>query len=48
MDFTLNEYSATRTIEKLKILEAILELPAKTAPRGVVSKIDQIIQNFDY
>ena len=29
MDFTLNEYSAPRTIEKVKILGAVLELSAK-------------------
>ena len=29
MDFTLNEYSAPREIEKIKILGAVLELPAK-------------------
>jgi hypothetical protein len=28
MDVTKNEYSAPRTIEKMKILGAILELPA--------------------
>ena len=27
--FTKNEYSAPRTIEKIKILGAVLELPAK-------------------
>ena len=29
MDFTLGKYSAPRTIEKIKILGAVLELPAK-------------------
>jgi hypothetical protein len=29
MDFTENEYSAPRTIEKIKILGAVFELPAK-------------------
>jgi hypothetical protein len=29
MDFKSNEYSAPRTIEKIKILGAILELAAK-------------------
>ena len=29
MDFKQNEYSAPRTIEKIKILGAGLELPAK-------------------
>ena len=29
MDFTWNEYSAPMAIEKIKILGAILELPAK-------------------
>ena len=29
MDFTLNELSAPKAIEKIKILGAVLELPAK-------------------
>ena len=29
MDFTYDKYSAPRTIEKMKILGAVLELPAK-------------------
>ena len=29
MDFKKNEYSAPREIEKIKILGAVLELPAK-------------------
>ena len=29
MDFTYNKFSATRTIEKIKILGAVLELLAK-------------------
>ena len=29
MDFTQDKYSAPRTIEKMKILGAVLELPAK-------------------
>ena len=29
MDFMQDKYSAPRTIEKIKILEAVLELPAK-------------------
>ena len=29
MDFTLDKYAAPRTIEKMKIMGAILELPAK-------------------
>jgi hypothetical protein len=29
MNFTSVKYSAPRTIEKMKILEAVLELPAK-------------------
>ena len=29
MDFTLDEYSAPRTIKKIKILGAVLEVPPK-------------------
>ena len=29
MNFTLDKYSALRTIEKMKILGALLEIPAK-------------------
>ena len=32
MAFTLNKYPAPRTIEKIKIPRAILELPAKALP----------------
>ena len=32
MDFTWNEYLAPRTIEKIKILGAVLVLPAKFGP----------------
>jgi hypothetical protein len=44
MDFTLNEYSATSTIEKMEILWAILELPAKQHCQSseFTSKLGQI------
>ena len=46
MDFTEDKYSAPRTIEKIKILEAVLELPAKQHCQSspFTSKLGQIGQ----
>ena len=46
MDFTQNEYSAPRTLEKMKILGAVLELPTKQRCQSgpLVSKLGQIGQ----
>ena len=46
MDITLDEYSAPRTIEKMKILGAVLELPAKQHCQSspFTSKFGQICQ----
>ena len=44
MDFTNEKYSAPRTIEKMKILGAVLELPAKQHCQSsqCTSKLGQI------
>ena len=46
MDFTEDKYSAPRTIEKMKILGAVLELPAKQHCQSspFTSKLGQIGQ----
>ena len=46
MDFTLDKYSAPMTIEKMKILGAVLELPAKQHCQSspFTSKLGQIGQ----
>ena len=40
IDFTLNEYSAPRTIEKIRILGAVLELPVPIWPIFEVNGLD--------
>ena len=44
MDFTLDKYSAPMAIEKIKILGAVLELPAKQHCQSspLTSKLGQI------
>jgi hypothetical protein len=46
MDFNYNKYSAPRTIENIKILGALLELPAKQHCQSspFTSKLGQIGQ----
>ena len=46
MDFTLDKYLAPRTIEKMKILGALFELPANQHCQSspFTSKLDQIGQ----
>ena len=46
MDFTYDKFSALRTIEKMKILGALLELPAKQHCQSspFTSKLGQIGQ----
>jgi hypothetical protein len=46
MDFTLDKYSAPRTIEKMKILGTLLELPTKQHCQSspFTSKLGQIGQ----
>ena len=46
MDFTYDKYSAPRTIEKMKILGDVLELPAKQhcQSSSFTSKLGQIGQ----
>jgi hypothetical protein len=46
MDVTQDKYKAPRTIEKMKILGAVLELPAKQhcQSSAFTSKLDQICQ----
>ena len=46
LDFTLAKYSATMTIEKMKILGAILELPARQHCQSslFIAKLGQIGQ----
>ena len=46
MDFTYDKFSAPRTIEKMKILGALLELPAKQHCQSspFTSKLGQIGQ----
>ena len=46
MDFILDKYSAPRTIEKMKIMGALLELPAKQhcQPSPFTSRLGQIGQ----
>ena len=48
VDFTQNKYLALRTIEKMKILGAVLELPAKQHCQSspFTSKLGQIDQIF--